>query len=173
MRSSVTAKSTNRSEFHGVNSPRYEQILNAANPLFNPTSANFIGQTVMHRNQRSIAAAVAIATGNAHCCELRGGASDITGTSFERPNWRHIGLKYLYHQDIFLFDCPQGAALEAHSRRSAVVSREAYSIDPDDQNRLQHGRQGVRQRIVPVNAGSAKMWAGYAESAHSNFQPRA
>src|SRR5438445_5837626 len=33
------------SSFQGVNGPRYEQILNANDPLFNPTSATFIGQT--------------------------------------------------------------------------------------------------------------------------------
>src|SRR5205085_6502842 len=34
------------SQFHSVNGPRYEQILNAADPIFNPTSASFIGQTI-------------------------------------------------------------------------------------------------------------------------------
>jgi hypothetical protein len=37
---------TQYSKFQGINIPQFEQILNANDPLFNPASSSFIGQTI-------------------------------------------------------------------------------------------------------------------------------
>src|SRR5439155_20728436 len=65
-----------------------------------------------------------------------------------------------------LFDLPAGSVGLAFG---GVFSREAYTIDPDDQNRLQQNA-GVG-RITATKAGR-KEWAIYAEALVPIFSPK-
>ena len=144
------------SSFQGVNGPRYEQILNANDPLFNPTSATFIGQTTPYNPFNDFSVPI---------------ASNQPLLNFATLHSRDLFTSKLATLDLNiyttdLFDLPAGGVGLAFG---GVFSREAYTIDPDDQNRLQQNA-GVG-RIEPVKAGR-KEWAIYAEALFPIFSPK-
>ncbi|PYJ36640.1 MAG: hypothetical protein DME81_09625, partial [Verrucomicrobia bacterium] len=144
------------SSFQGVNGPRYEQILNANDPLFNPTSATFIGQTTPYNPFNDFSVPI---------------ASNQPLLEFATLHSRDLFTSKLATLDLNiyttdLFDLPAGGVGLAFG---GVFSREAYTIDPDDQNRLQQNA-GVG-RIEPVKAGR-KEWAIYAEALFPIFSPK-
>src|SRR5438874_207404 len=144
------------SSFQGVNGPRYEQILNANDPLFNPTSATFIGQTTPYNPFNDFSVPI---------------ASNQPLLDFATLHSRDLFTSKLATLDLNiyttdLFDLPAGGVGLAFG---GVFSREAYTIDPDDQNRLQQNA-GVG-RIEPVKAGR-KEWAIYAEALFPIFSPK-
>src|SRR5436190_10051066 len=144
------------SSFQGVNSVRYEQILNANDPIFNPTSANFIGQTTPYNPFNDFG--VPIAT-NQPLLEF----ATLHSRDLFTSKLATLDLN-IYTTD--LFDLPAGGVGLAFG---GVFSRESYTIDPDDQNRLQQNA-GVG-KITPTKAGR-KEWAIYAEALFPIFSPK-
>src|SRR5881296_3949575 len=145
------------SKFQSVNGPRFERILNAADPLFDPTSSEFIGQTVPYNPF----------VDSQHVTF----PSNLPLIDFARLHTRDLFTSKLATLDLNiyttdLFDLPAGGVGLAFG---GVFSREAYTIDPDDQNRLQQNA-GVG-RIEPVKAGR-KEWAIYAEALFPIFSPK-
>src|SRR5213592_644850 len=144
------------SSFQGVNGPRYEQILNGNDPLFNPTSATFIGQTTPYNPFNDFSVPI---------------ASNQPLLDFATLHSRDLFTSKLATLDLNiyttdLFDLPAGGVGLAFG---GVFSRESYTIDPDDQNRLQQNA-GVG-KITPVKAGR-KEWAIYAETLIPIFSPK-
>ena len=143
--------------FQSVNSVRYEQILDASNPLFNPTSTQFIGQAIPY-NPFSDQQAVAI-------------PANAPLLNFATLHTRDLFTSKLATLDLNiyttdLFDLPAGGVGLAFG---AQWSREEYTINPDDQNRLGQN-QGVGN-IQPVNAGR-KTWSVYGEALVPIFSPK-
>jgi hypothetical protein len=145
------------SRFHSVNGLRFARILNANDPLFDPNSAIFIGQTVPYNpfgDQQN--------TPSTNSAAL---------LDFASLNTRDLLTSKLATLDLNiyttdLFDLPAGGVGLAFG---GVFSRESYTIDPDDQNRLAENA-GVG-RIDPVNAGR-KSWGIYAETLVPIFSPK-
>src|SRR5213596_3415819 len=145
------------SRFQGINIPRFERIQNAADPLFDPTSSEFIGQTIPY-NPMADTQHVTF-------------PSNLPLIDFARLHARDLFTSKLATLDLNiyttdLFDLPAGGVGLAFG---GVFSRENYRIDPDDQNRLQQNA-GVG-RIEPVKAGR-KEWAIYAEALFPIFSPK-
>jgi iron complex outermembrane recepter protein len=146
------------SRFHSVNGPRFERILNAADPLFNPTSAQFIGQTVPYNPFGDWQ-------------HVPPPATNLPLLEFASLNTRDLLTSKLMTLDLNvyttdLFDLPAGGVGLAFG---GVFSRESYRIDPDDQNRL--GENAGVGTIDPVKAGR-KSWAIYAETLIPVFSPK-
>src|SRR5437773_1672881 len=144
------------SSFQGVNSVRYEQILNANDPLFNPTSATFIGQTTPYNPFNDFSVPI---------------ASNQPLLEFAMLHSRDLFTSKLATLDLNIYttDLFDLLAVGVGLAFGGVFSREAYTIDPDDQNRLQQNA-GVG-RITPVKAGR-KEWAIYAEALFPIFSPK-
>src|SRR5437763_2040316 len=145
------------SRFQSVNGPRFERILNAADPLFDPTSSEFIGQTIPY-NPMADTQHVTF-------------ASNLPLIDFATLNTRDLFTSKLATLDLNiyttdLFDLPAGSVGLAFG---GVFSRESYRIDPDDQNRLQQNA-GVG-KITPTKAGRTE-WAIYAEALVPVFSPK-
>src|SRR5213596_2514188 len=145
------------SRFQGINIPHFERILNAADSLFDPTSSEFIGQTIPYNSMAD----------TQHVTF----PSNLPLIDFARLHTRDLFTSKLATLDLNiyttdLFDLPAGGVGLAFG---GVFSRENYRIDPDDQNRLQQNA-GVG-RIEPVKAGR-KEWAIYAEALFPIFSPK-
>ena len=143
--------------FQSVNTPRYERILNAADPLFDPTSTTFIGQTTPY---------------NPFNDQLHSPvATNLPLVNFATLNARDLFTSKLATLDLNiyttdLFDLPAGGVGLAFG---GVFGREEYTIDPDDQNRL--GENMGVGNIQPVSAGR-KTWSVYAEALVPIFSPK-
>jgi iron complex outermembrane recepter protein len=142
--------------FQSVNAPRFGRILDASDPLFNPTSTVFIGQTTPY---------------------------NPFGDQLHVPfpsNFPLIDFATLHTRDIFtsklatldlniyttaLFKLPAGGVGFAFG---GSFNRESYIVNPDDQNRL--GENMGVGRIDPVQAGR-KSWSIYAETLIPIFSP--
>jgi iron complex outermembrane recepter protein len=143
--------------FHSVNGPRFERILNAADPLFDPTSSEFIGQTVPYNPFVDTQHVVF--------------PSNLPLIDFASLNTRDLFTSKLATLDLNiyttdLFDLPAGGVGLAFG---GAFSRESYTVDPDDQNRL--GENSGTGFIPPVKAGR-KSWGIYAETLIPVFSPK-
>jgi iron complex outermembrane recepter protein len=145
------------SNFQGVNIPRFERILNAADPLFDPTSSEFIGQTIPFNPM----------VDSQHVTF----PSNLPLIDFARLHTRDLFTSKLATLDLNiyttdLFDLPAGGVGLAFG---GVFSRESYRIDPDEQNRL--GENADNIAFFPVKAGR-KSWGIYAETLIPIFSPK-
>src|ERR1051326_338926 len=137
------------SRFQGIDIPRFERILNAADPLFNPTSSEFIGQTIPFNPM----------VDSQHLPF----PSNRPLIDFARLHTKDLLTSKLATLDLNvyttdLFDLPAGGVGLAFG---GMFSRETYKIDPDDQNRL--GENADTTSFFPVKAGR-KSWGIYAET---------
>src|SRR5205823_4537275 len=145
------------SRFHSVNALRFARILNANDPLFDPGSAVFIGQTVPY---------------NPFGDQQKTPSTNSEALlDFASLNTRDLLTSKLATLDLNiyttdLFDLPAGGVGLAFG---GVFSREEYRIDPDDQNRL--GENAGVGTIDPVKAGR-KSWGIYAETLIPIFSPK-
>jgi iron complex outermembrane recepter protein len=142
--------------FVGVNAPRYEQILNAHDPIFDPTSSNFIGQTTPYNPFNDFRVPI---------------ASNAPLLDFATLRTRDLFTSKLATLDLNiyttdLFDLPAGGVGLAFG---GAFERQSYTIDPDDQNRLGQSAGGAVE--APVKAGR-KTWSIYAETLIPIFSPK-
>jgi iron complex outermembrane recepter protein len=144
------------SKFQGVNAPRYERILNANDSLFNPAAADFIGQTIPYNPFNSFQVPIAA---NAPLIDF----ATLRSRDLFTSKLATLDLN-IYTTD--LFDLPAGGVGLAFG---GAFERQSFTIDPDDQNRLQENA-GVG-RIEPVQAGR-KTWSIYAETLVPVFSPK-
>jgi iron complex outermembrane receptor protein len=145
------------SQLQGENIPRFERILNAADPLFDPTSSEFIGQTIPFNPM----------VDSQHVTF----PSNLSLIDFARLHTKDLFTSKLATLDLNiyttdLFDLPAGGVGFAFG---GVFSRESYSIDPDDQDRL--GQNADNIAFSPVKAGR-KSWGIYAETLIPVFSPK-
>jgi iron complex outermembrane receptor protein len=145
------------SKFQGINGPRLERIMNAADPLFDPTSSEFIGQTVPY-NPFVDTQHVVFPT-------------NLPLVEFAMLHTRDLVTSKLATLDLNiyttdLFDLPAGGVGLAFG---GAFSRESYTVDPDDQNRL--GENSGAFFSPPVKAGR-KSWGIYAETVIPVFSPK-
>src|SRR6266487_4477772 len=139
------------SSFQGVNGPRYEQILNGNDPIFNPTSATFIGQTTPYNPFNDFRVPIAA---NQPLLEF----ATLHSRDLFTSKLATLDLN-IYTTD--LFDLPAGGVGLAFG---GVFSRESYTIDPDDENRIEF-------KAETVHAGR-KSWSIYAETLIPIFSPK-
>jgi iron complex outermembrane receptor protein len=144
------------SQLQSVNLVRFEQIMNANDPLFNPTSASFIGQTIPY-NPFADTQHVFVPSNQPL---LDYATLKARGLFTEKLATLDMNV---YTTD--LFDLPAGGVGLAFG---GVFSRESYIIDPDDQDRL--GQDFGVAAIAPVKAGR-KSWGIYAETLIPIFSP--
>src|SRR5881296_1657109 len=144
------------SKFQGVNAPRYERILNANDSLFNPTSSDFIGQTIPYNPFNDFRVPIAANQPLIEFATLR--SRDIFTSKLAT-----LDLNF-YTTD--LFDLPAGGVGLAFG---GAWERQTFRVDPDDQNRLQENA-GVG-RIETVQGGR-KTWSIYAETLIPIFSPK-
>src|SRR5439155_13688203 len=136
------------SSFQGVNGPRYEQILNANDPLFNPTSATFIGQTTPYNPFNDFSVPIATNQPLLNFATLH--SRDLFTSKLATLDLN------IYTTD--LFDLPAGGVGLAFG---GVFSRETLTENPDDEHRLKD-EAGFAQ-LFPVKVGR-KEYAFYAET---------
>jgi len=143
--------------FDSVNGPRFERILNAADPLFDPNSSQFIGQTTPF-NPFGDGLHAVIPT-NAPLLDFASlHTRDLLTSKLATADFN------IYTTD--LFDLPAGGVGFA---AGAVFSREEFTVNPDDQNRL--GENAGVGTLAPVRAGR-KEWAIYSEVLIPIFTPK-
>ena len=145
------------SRFQGVNIPAFERILNAADTIFDPASASFVGQTIPYNPM----------VDSQHVTF----PSNTPLIDFARLHTRDLFTSKLATLDLNiyttdLFDLPAGGVGLAFG---GVFSRESYRIEPDDQNRL--GENADISSFFPVKAGR-KSWGIYAETLIPVFSPK-
>jgi len=139
-------------KFQGVSKTRFNRILNANDPLFNPAATEFIGQTVPY-NPFVDTQHVVFPT-------------NLPLVEFATLRTRDLLTSKLATLDLNiyttdLFDLPAGGVGLAFG---GAFSRESYTVDPDDQNRIEFG-------VPPVKAGR-KSWGIYAETLIPIFSPK-
>jgi hypothetical protein len=148
---------TQYQQIQDVNGPRFEQILNANDSLFNPASATFIGQTVPYNPfgqplQHPI-------------------ASNQPLIDYATLREHNIGTSKLATLDLNiyttdLFDLPAGGVGLAFG---GAFVRQTYIFNPDDQARL--GQELGVGITPPVKAGR-KEYAFYSEALIPIFSPK-
>jgi iron complex outermembrane receptor protein len=143
--------------FRSVNVNRFERILNANDSLFDPTSGNFIGQTIPY-NPFADTQHVVVPTNQPLLTFAQLNTRDLLTSKLATLDLN------IYTTD--LFDLPAGGVGLAFG---GVFSRESYQVDPDDQNRLGENA-GVGMEEV-VKAGR-KSWGIYAETLIPVFSPK-
>src|SRR5438067_10909782 len=124
--------------FQSGHGRRFERILNAADPRFDPTSSEFIGQTIPYNPMADTQHVVF--------------PSNLPLIDFASLNTRDLFTSKLATLDLNiyttdLFDLPAGGVGLAFG---GAFSRESYTVDPDDQNRL--GENAGVSTIDPVKA---------------------
>src|SRR5438093_5038987 len=144
------------SKFQGVNAPRYERILNANDSLFNPTSSDFIGQTIPYNPFNDFRVPIAANQPLIEFATLR--SRDIFTSKLAT-----LDLNF-YTTD--LFDLPAGGVGLAFG---GAWERQTFRVDPDDQNRLQENAGVGRIEVVQ---GGRKTWSIYAETLIPIFSPK-
>src|SRR5947208_1478972 len=143
-------------QIRSVNGPRFERILNGADPLFDPTSSQFIGQTTPYNPFGDFRVPI---------------ASNLPLIDFATDRARDLFTSKLATLDLNiyttdLFDLPAGGVGLAFG---GGFSREEYTINPDDQHRL--GEELGVGFTAPVKAGR-KEWNVYAEALIPIFSPK-
>jgi iron complex outermembrane receptor protein len=144
------------SQIRSVNGPRFEQILNGADPLFDPTASTFIGQTTPFNPFTDFRVPF---------------PSNAPLIDFATDHARDLLTSKLATLDLNiyttdLFDLPAGGVGLAVG---GGFSREEYSVNPDDQHRL--GQELGVGFIAPIRAGR-KEWNVYAEALIPVFSPK-
>src|SRR5205814_9133373 len=112
------------SRFRGINIPHFQEILNAADTIFDPASASFVGQTIPYNPM----------VDSQHVTF----PSNLPLIDFARLNTRDLFTSKLATLDLNiyttdLFDLTAGGVGLA---LGGVFSRVIYWLVPDDQNRL-------------------------------------
>src|SRR5215472_15542707 len=138
--------------FRGVDTFRFNRIVNANDSLFNPTSSDYIGQTIPYNPFADTQHAAV--------------ASNLPLIEFATLNTRDLLTSKLATLDMNiyttdLFDLPAGGVGLAFG---GSFNRESYRVDPDDENRLEASE-------APVDAGR-KSWGIYAETLIPVFSPK-
>src|SRR5881409_949 len=144
-------------KLQSVNGPRFERILNAADPIFDPTSTQYIGQTVPYNP--FVDTQHVVFPSNLPLIEF----ATLRTKDLFTSKLATLDLN-IYTTD--LFDLPAGGVGLAFG---GAFSRESYTVDPDDQNRL--GENAGVSTIDPVKAGR-KSWGIYAETVIPVFSPK-
>jgi iron complex outermembrane receptor protein len=131
---------------------RVNRILNGADPLFDPTSSDFIGQTIPYNP-----------FGDANHNII---ASNLPLIKYATQYSKSLFTEKLATLDLNiyttdLFDLPAGGVGLAFG---GSFERETYIIDPDDQIRLESG--------IPYVHGGRKSWGVYAETLIPIFSPK-
>src|SRR5207253_3511507 len=143
--------------FQGISTTRFDRIVNANDPLFDPTSSEFIGQTIPYNPMVDTQHVVF--------------PSNLPLIDFAALNTRDLFTSKLATLDLNiyttdLFDLPAGGVGLAFG---GAFSREEYTINPDDQHRL--GQELGVGFTAPVKAGR-KEWNVYAEALIPIFSPK-
>jgi len=138
--------------FRGVDTFRFNRIVNANDSLFNPTSSDYIGQTIPYNPFADTQHALV--------------PSNLPLIEFASVNTRDLLTSKLATLDMNiyttdLFDLPAGGVGLAFG---GSFNRESYRVDPDDENRLEASEE-------PVKAGR-KSWGIYAETLIPIFSPK-
>jgi len=144
------------SQIQDVSGPRFERILNGNDPLFNPTSASFIGQTTPYNPFNDFGVPIATNLPLINFATLK--ARDLLTSKLTTLDLN------IYTTD--LFDLPAGGVGLAFG---GGWSREEYTVNPDDQHRL--GEELGVGTIAPVKAGR-KEWNVYGEILIPIFSPK-
>jgi outer membrane receptor protein involved in Fe transport len=131
---------------------RINRILNGADPLFDPTSSDFIGQTIPY-NPFADGRSVVI-------------PSNVPLLAYATQNNHGIATSKLATLDLNiyttdLFDLPAGGVGLAFG---GSFNRESYNIAVDDQTRIESG--------IPNIAAGRKSWGIYAETLIPIFSPK-
>jgi iron complex outermembrane recepter protein len=141
---------------HDVNAQRFNRIMNGNDPLFDPTSAQFIGQTIPYNPFNDFRVPI---------------ASNLPLIDFATLDEHNIGIMKeatldfnIYTTD--LFDLPAGGVGLAFG---GVFTRQEYTFNPDDQARL--GEEVGVGLTPPVRAGR-KEYAFYGETLIPVFSPK-
>ncbi len=138
------------SRFQTVNTERFERILNANDPLFNPASSNFVGQTTPYNPFNDFKVPI---------------ATNIPLINFATRHERDLSESKFATFDLNiytteLFDLPGGpVGLSV----GGSFSRETSDFNPDDQLRILNSQP-------PVKAGRKEV-AFYAETRIPIFSP--
>jgi iron complex outermembrane receptor protein len=143
-------------QIQDVNAQRFNRIMNANDPLFDPNSAQFIGQTIPYDPfndfRRPIASnqpLIDFATLRLHSlATMKEATLDLN----------------IYTTD--LFDLPAGGVGLAFG---GVFTRQEYTFNPDDQARL---GEEVGVGLTPPARGGRKEYALYAETLIPIFSPK-
>jgi iron complex outermembrane recepter protein len=144
-------------QIRDVNGPRFEQILNANDSIFNPASSNFIGQTIPYNPFNDFKVPI---------------ATNIPLIKFATLHRRDLFTSKLATFDLNIYTTdlldlpggPVGLAL------GGLFSRETYDINPDDQGRLIHPQELGIGGVTPVKAGGKEV-AFYGELRIPIFSP--
>jgi iron complex outermembrane receptor protein len=147
----------NISRTQDVAGPRYEQILNGNDPIFNPTSSTFIGQTTPYNPFNDFKFPI---------------ASNVPLIKFATLHRRDLYTSKLATFDLNiyttdLFDLPGGPVGLA---LGGSFSRDTYTINPDDQGNLIHPQELGVGGLSAVHAGRKEV-AFYGEMRVPIFGP--
>jgi iron complex outermembrane receptor protein len=138
--------------FQGVDPTRFNRIMNANDSLFDPTSSEFIGQTIPYNPFVDTQHVVF--------------PSNLPLVEFATLRTRDLLTEKLATLDLNiyttdLFDLPAGGVGLAFG---GVFQRETFIVDPDDENRIEFAEQTVQ--------AGRKSWAIYAETLIPVFSPK-
>jgi outer membrane receptor protein involved in Fe transport len=148
----------NISQTRDVDGPRFERILNANDSLFNPTSTDFIGQTIPYNPFNDFRVPI---------------ATNIPLINFATLHRRDLLTSKLATLDLNiyttdLFDLPGGPVGLA---LGGFFSRQTYEINPDDQANIIHPEELGTGGVQPVKAGRKEV-AFYGEIRVPIFSPK-
>jgi iron complex outermembrane receptor protein len=138
--------------FQGIDTLRFNRILNANDTLFNPSSSDYIGQTIPYNPF----------VDTQHVVDQ----TNLPLIDFATLHTKDVLTSKLATLDLNiyttdLFDLPAGGVGLAFG---GSFNRESYRVAPDDQNRLEASEE-------PVSAGR-KSWGIYAETLIPVFSPK-
>jgi len=144
-------------QIRDVNGPRFERILNANDSLFNPSSSDFIGQTIPYNPFNDFRVPI---------------VTNMPLINFATLHRRDLLTSKLATFDVNiyttdLFDLPGGPVGLA---LGGFFSRETYDINPDDQGNILHPEQLGAGGVTPVKAGRKEV-AFYGELRVPIFSP--
>ena len=147
----------NISQTRDADGPRFERILNANDSLFNPTSTDFIGQTIPYNPFNDFRVPI---------------ATNIPLINFATLHRRDLLTSKLATLDLniyttSLFDLPGGPVGLA---LGGFFSRETYEINPDDQANILDPQELGAFGVTPVKAGRKEV-AFYGELRVPIFSP--
>jgi iron complex outermembrane recepter protein len=148
----------NISQTRDVNGPRFERILNANDSLFDPSSTDFIGQTVPYNPFNDFRVPI---------------ATNVPLINFATLHRRDLLKSKLATLDLNVYttdlvDLPGGPVGFA---LGGFFSRETYEINPDDQGNIVHPEETGIGGVQPVKAGRKEV-AFYGEIRVPIFSPK-
>jgi iron complex outermembrane receptor protein len=144
-------------QIQDVNGPRFERILNATDSLFNPSSSDFIGQTIPYDPFNDFRVPI---------------KTNLPLINFATLHRRDLLTSKLATLDLNiyttdLFDLPGGPV---GLSLGGSFNRETYIINPDDQGNILHPQELGTGGVPPVKAGRKEV-AFYAETLIPIFSP--